>query len=149
MSSNIKTSHQKQRLLFFVAQDVDADIRDAMRAVVESLVNHREWLIQPPKFVDTIDYVGTRAEDFPDETVGGTLEIYSAMDGTLPRDIDAAALEEVECLVTAVTELSTSLALEIEFELDGVFVGAIEDGKLDKSLSEGLLGEWRRHLGLI
>ena len=36
--------------------------------------------------------------------------------------------------------------LEIEFELDGVFVGAISNGEMDSCLSIGLLGEWRRHL---
>jgi hypothetical protein len=149
VSENTKDRYSKQRLLFFVAQDVNADIRDAIRSVISGLANHREWLIQPPVFVDTVEYAGTRAEDLPDETVGGVLEIYSALGGALPRDLDVATLSDVERLIDAVKELSSSLALEIEFELDGVFVGAIEDGKLDKSLKEGLLGEWRRHLGLV
>jgi hypothetical protein len=148
MSGNIKGGYPKQRLLFFVAQDVNADIRDAVRSLVDGLASQGAWLIQPPMFVDTIDQAGTRDEDFPDETVGGALEIHSALDGTLPHDVDAATLAEVERLVAAAKELSSSLSLEIEFELDGVFVGAIEDGQIDKSLAEGLLGEWRRHLGL-
>lgn len=148
MSRNVEYLYPKQRLLFFIAQDVNSAIRDSVKDLVEGLAKHGVWLIKPPVFVDASDYSGTCEEDLSDETVGVALEIYSAMNGSLPHDLDVTTLAEVECLVMAAQELSRSQALEIEFELDGVFVGAIEDGQLDKSLAEGLLGEWRRHLGV-
>lgn len=60
--------------------------------------------------------------------------------------MDRAHLEEVTRLVEALRRLSEEHRLAIEFELDGNFVGAIEDGRLDRLLAEGLLGEWRRTL---
>ena len=142
------TEYPKQRLVFFVAQDVDASLRHTIKEMVQNLSNEKKWLGQPPFFIDAVDQAGTRDEDFPDETIGGALEIYSALSGGLPHEIDVATLKEVEFLVDAVKELSNSNSIEIEFELDGVFVGAIENGHLDKSLKEGFLGAWRRHLGV-
>jgi hypothetical protein len=84
----------------------------------------------------------------PVETFGGCLEIYSARPPwSLPREIDRQHLDEVTALVTAVGGFSRQHKLAFEFELDGTFVGAISDGELDRSLSEGLLGEWKRQLG--
>lgn len=143
---NIK--YPKQRLLFFVAQDVESNVRQSLKELMHTLSSGKEWLVQPPFFIDAVDQAGTRDEDFPDETVGGVLDIYSALDGSLSHELDLATLREVEVLVDAVRELSRSHSMEIEFELDGVFVGAIENGHLDKSLEEGFLGEWRRHLGV-
>ena len=65
----------------------------------------------------------------------------------LPREIDLQHLDEVTALVNAVRDFSREQGLAFEFELDGEFVGAITDGEMDRSLGEGLLGEWRRQLG--
>lgn len=87
--------------------------------------------------------------DVPVETLGGYLEIYSALPPwKLPREIDQKHLEEVTALTSALTDFSHEHSLAFEFELSDTFVGSIEDGKMDRSLSEGLLGEWRRHLGV-
>jgi len=75
------------------------------------------------------------------------LEIYSAHGPwQLPVDVDRQHLEEVTWLVEALRRVSAERSLAIEFELEGTFVGSVEDGKIDRTLAEGLLGEWRREL---
>jgi hypothetical protein len=64
---------------------------------------------------------------------------------TLPRWV--RHLIEVIALVNALRDFSGQQNLPFEFELDGEFVGSITDGKLDRCLSEGLIGEWKRQLG--
>lgn len=143
-------NHPTQKLLFFVAQDVSDKDRCLVRTIVERLAASREWVIRPPKVVDEVDELeNSFSEDMPVETVGGYLEIYSALAPLrLPRKIDLQHLEEVTVLVEAVCDLSQQNALSFEFELDGKFVGSIDDGKMDRCLSEGLLGEWKKHLGI-
>ena len=143
-------SHQypTQHLLFFVAQDVNDEIRRVVRNAVNQLARIEPWVTSPPAFVDAVDDNRTRPEDSLDITIGGELDIYSSMGGKLPRDLDIATLSDVERVVKAMQELSRDHSLAISFELDGEFVGEIEDGKIDRCLEIGLIGEWRRHLGL-
>jgi len=56
-------------------------------------------------------------------------------------------LEEVSVLVEYLRGLSSRESISFELELDGDCVGSIRKGEMDRSLSLGLLGEWRRHLG--
>jgi len=84
------------------------------------------------------------------EPTGGYLDIYSALPPLhLPEEVDRQHLEEVCHLIEAVRAFSKAQALPFEFELDGTFVGSIEAGTLDRSLREGLLGEWKKHLGVV
>jgi hypothetical protein len=150
MELTFDRNHPTQKLLFFVAQEVRDEDRQLVRDFVEKLAASREWVIRPPKIVNDVDEPESSfTEDMPVETVGGYLEIYSAVPPLrLSREIDLQHLEEVTALVEAVRDLSQQNGLAFEFELDGKFVGSIEDGKMDRCLSEGLLGEWRRHLGV-
>lgn len=86
-------------------------------------------------------------EDEEFRNLGGVLEIYSAQE-RLPVELDKKICGDVEFLVTKLQQLSRDMSIEFEFELEGVFVGAIENGRLDKNLDVGLLGEWRRHLAI-
>jgi hypothetical protein len=45
-------------------------------------------------------------------------------------------------------DLSREHNLAFDLELDDKFVGSIVAGDMDRTLSEGLLGEWRRGLGV-
>jgi hypothetical protein len=139
--------HPKQRLIFFVAEDSNDLIRERITRLITELTNQRTWVLGPPTLIDSIDDSTTRDGDTVDETLGGVLEIYSAMTPEgLPQELDLAHLEEVEYLIRAVQQVSQDCGIAFEFELDGRFVGAIEDGMLDHMLEVGLIGEWRKHL---
>lgn len=139
----------KAKLLFFVAGDVTDSIREKVRDFVLNLASLRQWLIGPPRFINEREEPLDRSRgDMPIDTLGGCLEIYSAWPSwKLPREIDRQHLDEVTALVAAAREFSRRHKLTFEFELDGTFVGTITDGEMDRCLSGGLLGEWKRHLG--
>jgi hypothetical protein len=140
------TNHPQQQFLFFVAQDFDDDLTEDVRQLVDELGSLRDWVISPPQFIDECSEseLGT-----PIKTLGGALMIYSALPpNELPRDIDVRHLEEVEMIIRKISDFSKEHELAIEFNLDGKFVGAVEDGNADRTLGQGLVGEWKRHLGI-
>ncbi|CAI2797462.1 MULTISPECIES: hypothetical protein [Pseudomonas fluorescens group] len=130
----------KQKLIFYVAQDLDQSIRSNVQQLVNKVAASRIWSVTPPSFIDEIDESGT-------EVVGGILEIYSALPpNLLPIEMDSKNLDDVEALVGAVKKLSENESLSFEFQLDTTYVGAIEDGVIDRVLLDGLLVPWRNHL---
>ena len=130
----------KQKLIFYVAQDLDQSIRSNVQQLVNEVAASRIWSVTPPSFIDEIDESGT-------EVVGGILEIYSALPpNLLPIEMDSKNLDDVEALVGAVKKLSENESLSFEFQLDTPYVGAIEDGVIDRVLLDGLLVPWRNHL---
>lgn len=146
MSEIKRMNHPRQKFLFFVAQDINDSIRDKIIQLIINIASSRSWIIGPPRIISIIDKMEAK-QDSPIETLGGELEIYSATHPlTLPRDIDRQHLEEVEAIVEAVRVLSEHEQLAFEFELDGVYVGAIDDGIINKTLRVGLLNEWKKGL---
>ncbi|BDB16973.1 hypothetical protein RJC98_29775 [Pseudomonas allii] len=130
----------KQKLIFYVAQDLDKSIRSNVQQLVNEVAASRIWSVTPPRFIDEIDESGA-------EVVGGILEIYSALPpNILPIEMDSKNLDDVEALVGAVKKLSEDEDLSFEFKLDTTYVGAIEDGVIDRVLLDGLLVPWRNHL---
>ncbi len=128
--------YPKQMLHFFVCGGMEPSTPDQVRLFVDGLFAAQNWVIAPPEF-----------SDYPNEP-GGVLLIYSALPPVeLPLDVDRAHLLEVRALVEAVREFSREHSLGIEFELDGELIGTVKNGQGDKSLMEGLLGEWERNLG--
>src|SRR6266581_7595382 len=140
MPTSIAPNHPKRKLLFFVAQDLDDRIRANVREFVLGLASLRSWLNGPPRFVNSREEpLDTSRGDLPVETIGAYVEIYSALPPwTLPRDINLQHFDEVTALLKALCDFSRQHSLPIEFELDGELIGAVEDGEMDRSLSEGL-----------
>lgn len=149
MPYSLAPNHPKPKLLFFVSQATTDDIKSNVRDFVHSLASRRQWLNGPPNFVNSQEQPANSFRgDMPIQTVGGYLEIFSVLPPlTLPRQIDLQHLDEVTTLIDAVADFSNRHNVSFELELDGNYVGRITNGKMDRSLSEGLLGEWRRHLG--
>ena len=147
--ADIAADHPKQKLLFFVAENVSETLRLNVRDFVLQLAALRRWVNGPPQFVNTREEPqALTVGDLPVETLGGYLELYSAWPPwTLPRDIDQMHLDEVTDLVNSLGGFSREHQVRFELELDGTFVGTVDNGELDRSLAEGLLGEWRRQLG--
>ena len=143
----IDPKHAKQKLLFYISDDIDneEDVL-AMRDVVREVAASRKWVIAPPVFLNEVeedDEAGSL------RTVGGFFELYSALPpwgDALPKEIDRAHLEEVKSVLDALAGFSTATGHEIAFELDEAQIGWIENGVIDNSLREGLLAEWEKSL---
>lgn len=129
-------------LLFCVDDDIDPYPREEVAEAVQALVGSRTWAFEPPVHVDEVDDEGT-------ETVGGVLWMPEALSDQATRrsiEQEEALLADTEAVVAAVSELSARLGCEFAFELRGEAIGWVEAGVPDNSLTEGLLGEWRRVL---
>lgn len=127
-------------LYFYIAQDVEEHDAAALQLALMGIADAIDWSLGPPQLLASAD-----AEDGP--LLGGQLDLYSARPPTiLPLEMDRRNLAEVELLIDALRELSQRRGLLLEFELDGEYVGSIEDGELDLSLRAGLLEPWREHL---
>lgn len=138
--NSITLERKEQKLIFYVAQDLDQRIRSNVQQLVNEVAASRMWSITPPSFFDEIDENGV-------ELVGGVLEVYSVLQpNTLPIEMDSKNLDDVEVLISAVKKLSDKENLSFEFQLDVSFVGAIDDGVIDRVLLDGLLVPWRNHI---
>lgn len=130
----------KQKFVFYVAQDLDQFIRFNVQQLVNEVAASRAWSVTPPCFIDELDETGA-------EVVGGVLEIYSALHSNLlPIEMDSKNLNDVEALVDAIKKLSEKENISFEFQLDATFVGAIDDGVIDRVLMDGLLIPWQNYI---
>lgn len=140
-------THPRQRLLFFLVQGRDASSRDTMVGLVSGLERSRDWLLGPPRTIDVFEMYHSREGDLRIDTLGGELEICSALGPVaLPDDVDAVFLSEVRTVVEAVRRTSKDYGLCCGFELDDTYVGTIEDGDADATLQLGLLDSWHERL---
>jgi hypothetical protein len=148
MSNVLEVANPKQVLLFFIVSRIDQKVRSIVEEFVTALAASRTWAIGPPTFVDEIEQPEDQSQgDLPLETLGGYLEIYSALPPVeLPPEIDGRHFQEVTALLESLGKLSFENSLDIEVELDGNAVGCISNGNMDRSLRIGLLDEWKRHL---
>lgn len=151
MKPEVAPDHPRQRLLFFIVdEELTDELRRAIATLLEKLADSRDWLVAPPEFVsETEDPTDLAPGDVPVETTGGFLEIYTALEPWhLPRELDLQHYREVSALIEALQDFSREHDITIELELDGNFVGSLRSGEKDRTLDLGLLGEWRRGLGI-
>lgn len=143
----MRPDHPKQALVFFIEGEVDDRLASELRALIERVSESRPWTLGPPEFLDETD----ADEGESVRSVGGTFEVYSAWppwNEDLPLEVDRAQFQETELLVRSLAGLSAAHRVDIVFKLDRVDVGAVESGEMTPALAEGLLGEWRRAIGL-
>jgi len=139
-----KSIHYTQRLTFRLAQDFSDFLRLSVAREVDKIAGSRKWSLNHPVPLDEVveSELGT-----PTRIVGGFLDVRAAdPPSALPISVDQAHLDEVSYLVECLRKFSEEYGLAFEFELDGTFVGSVEDGKIDRTLQVGLLDEWRRVL---
>lgn len=150
MMNEIAPDHPRQKLVFFITSDISESLRKSIERLVNELGVSREWILGPPIYISFVDEPDDVSKgDRPIETTGGYIELYSALPPwSLPEHVDRVHLEEVVSLIDALRDFSKKHSVSFEFELDGDNVGAIEDGVMDKCLSVGLIGEWKRKHGL-
>ncbi len=145
----MKQDHPMQNFLFYYSNNFDEASVALMQSLVDKISDSRSWVIRAPQFIDETDPDEKSGKDYSIRTVGGVLEIYSALPPwgeVLPREIDQAHYEEVEAIVIALCELSKETDAEIGLELGGEQVGWIQKGVADRGISEILLGEWKKAL---
>ncbi len=119
-----------------------------IRDFVAQLARKSDWQLGPPIFVYSRQAPKPSSQgDMEVVTIGGCLELYSALPPwNLPRETDAKHLEEVSILMDELCRFSRQHGVGWEIELDRDLIGSISDGKMDRSLAEGFIGEWRRQL---
>lgn len=141
---SISSEHPRLDLLFFVAGDFDDKLSLKLERFLAGIEKGQKWVIDPPLFVIEHQQADTETS-IP--ILGGLLRIYSALPPwKLPADLDRQHLNEVNWLVEKLCEFSAREQIIFEFELENDFVGLIENGTPDRTLQEGLIGEWRRGL---
>lgn len=136
-------------VVFYVDSDVNDKLVEQIRDLVDAVQESRPWLIRPPTFVDETEEPDRPDIDFPVRTVGVLHEIYSGRrppGKELPYDIERALLSEIETLMERIADFSRKRQLNFGVTYRGAEIGSIVHGTPDASLSEGLLGEWRRTL---
>lgn len=148
----IDQRHPIQTLQFIVDSEIQPQHVEQVRVAIEALAYKKsKWVLGAPTFIDSIETsIHDRQGDQPIRTLGGMLHIYSATPPwchTLPKEIDRQHYEEVYFIVQQMRQLSEITRLTFAFELDGVSVGWIREGKMDKLLEIGLLSEWKKAVG--
>lgn len=140
--------YREQSLLFFISSDNKLDVKSKLNSLIEELGIVRKWVISPPVMVDEVLDHRTREEDQVEILIGGILRMYAAIDPIIPRELDVAQYYDFEFLVSTLQKFSEKENLVFEFEIDGEYVGEVDCGIPDRSMSVGMLSEWRRNLGL-
>jgi hypothetical protein len=106
------------------------------------LLNAQQWNHGIPQFFDQIDDEScTRPEDVPIRSVGCVLSFPNNVEREI--NIEQASYADVSLLVSLLEDYSRENAEEFDIELDGEYIGSIEDGEVDQSLTVGLLDAWR------
>jgi hypothetical protein len=136
----VREDHPIDRLVATVEGTVPASVANSMQVLAQQLANTRQWVLGPPELFDDLDVHGGRS-------LGLVLSIYTARppwDERLDRTTDRAHLDEVKELLAEICRISGEGHISFVVDLAGESIGTVEEGRLDKSLEIGLIGEWER-----
>lgn len=126
-----------QRLLVYVASDIEETSIESLKEVVASLAHSGSWTFAPPTFVHEVESdSATRPEDEPVVTIGALLVTSS------PGESPPMPVAEARRAIDALARFSEHSRVDFEVELDGVYAGEIRGGEVDRLLREGLLAQW-------
>lgn len=139
-------SHPTRQLSFLViSQDIDM-LAPELNKLMQTLAKSREWVIAAPEMFE----VGGAKENLRDTAVegdsyslGGYMDIYSAIGKKPSLEVDRQQLEDVIALIHLLERFSIKHGLVIEMYLDSEMIGEIVCGLQDDLLRVGLLDEWR------
>jgi len=137
----VRPDHPVDALDFFL-RDPSPQAAQRFTAFLLEL-QERRWTLRPPELVDE------QAEGSSCRNLGGVLELFCGHPpwaDRLPGDIDAAQCRETRELLQELCSLSKETGPFVVW-FDGEEIGEIADGRMDRSLQEGLLEEWERNLG--
>src|SRR3954468_22710571 len=110
-------------LVFFVVDEVDDDLAEAVRSYVQTLAGGRAWRERPPGFFDDPE----PAPGSP-RTTGGFLRVSGA----------TADGDDARAFCAAVQALSQNTAVEVELQWREVVLGRVRAGVPDDGLEEAL-----------
>jgi hypothetical protein len=136
----MRPDHPVDSLDFFL-QDPNTQAAQRFTAFLQEL-RERTWTLRPPELVDE------QEEGSACRNLGGVLELFCGhppWGDRLPADIDAAQLRETRDLLQQLCSLSNETGPFVVW-FDGEEIGEIADGRMCRSLQEGLLEEWARSL---
>jgi hypothetical protein len=134
----VRPDHPLDALEFFL-QDPSAQAASRFTTFLLDL-RQRSWTLRPPELVDE------QEEGSGCRNLGGVLQVYCGhppWGDKLPVDIDAAQFRETRELLQDLCSLSREMGPFVVW-FDGEEIGDIADGRIDRSLREGLLQEWER-----
>lgn len=140
-----------QTLLGIAVEPRDAATqRDISQQLVE-FINAHEWLSISPEVVAVQDEL---EQDDGTIMIASLLGVQMALPGFGPsmpidRAAENAALQDVESMIEYLAHLSKSYRVQWEVELDEKGIGSIIGGQPARSITLGLIGEWRRHLARL
>lgn len=145
----ISPNHPRETLAFYVDQDVDFEIREAVADFVQKVASSRTWTLGPPEYFDIHKVPEDQTSgDCCTDDVGASIEVYCAKPPwTVPREVDLQQFEESTELLTALEDFSRERGLNFEVYYAGEVIGYVTDGKMD-GVCEMLLDEWERSLGV-
>ena len=131
-----------KQLIAFLVDDLDEKNMLAFKAFVKSL-DDVHWNHGSPYFIHEIDEEScTQKDDIPLVTLGCGIFIPENPESSI--GIEVASLNDVIQLIDHLKRYSREMMAEIELELDGDYIGTIEDGDSTSGVFEGLISPWKK-----
>lgn len=127
---------------FYITGEIFKSFVPEFISEFDKFAESRKWTIDPPSlFLDN-------DEGNSDFVIGGELKIFDSWREKLDPEDEISNYNDVESIIGFLEEFSYRYSGEIYFEIEDVEVGSISNGAPCELLSETLLEEWRKKLGL-
>jgi len=128
--------YTKETFVIYVVEHKQECLEKYLVEELAKIADSREWTIEAPNVIVT-----------EDEAYGIKVTVYSAIGTGLPKDIDRKCYEDVKIILELCCGIGKTSKMDFEVDYRDECIGEIVKGKMDKSLTVGLLGEWKKALG--